>query len=652
MSRDEEPSEQPDWYRVALASIGDAVIVTDAQGLVSFMNPVAEALTGWSEAEAAGRPLPPMFRVVHEQTRQPVANPVAEVIARGVVVGLASHTVLIARDGTELPIDDSAAPIRDRAGSLAGTVLVFRDVSKGRRVERAAEDALAYAEAIVETVREPLVVLDAELRVRTANRSFYQTFHVAPAQTEGRLLYNLGNRQWDLPPLRELLLEEVLAQNGHFNDFEVAHEFEEIGRRTMLLNARRLFRRGDGVEFVLLGIEDVTSRRRTAHALRISEARYRRLFETAQDGILIVDADTRQILDANPFLSNLLGYAGGELAGKELWEIGLFEDIAANQVAFRRLQEEGYIRYDDLPLQTHDGRSIEVEFVSNVYRVGEGRVIQCNIRDVTARKRAEEALREVHEELEVRVEERTAELARVNEALMAEVAEHSRAKAARQALLQRLAVAEEEERHRIARELHDQMGQHLTALSLGLKSVKDATPGPAPTHLRLQQLQDLAELMGKEVHRLALELRPTALDDLGLHTALANYVEAWSDSCRVEVDFQSAGLDAERLPPALETALYRVVQESLTNVLKHAKAGRVSLILHRSSDQVSAVVEDDGLGFDAEAGLRGAGRLGLLGMQERLALVGGALTVESTAGSGTTVFARIPLFAGVGGEQP
>jgi signal transduction histidine kinase len=241
------------------------------------------------------------------------------------------------------------------------------------------------------------------------------------------------------------------------------------------------------------------------------------------------------------------------------------------------------------------------------------------------------------------VQERTRELGQVNEALRTEVAGHGRAEAARQVLLQQLATNQEEERHRIARELHDQMGQHLTAFSLGLKSLKDGTPEPSPAHQSLQKLLNLAELMGKEVHRLALELRPTALDDLGLHTALVNYVEVWSESCGTEVDFQSTGLDGGRLLPPLETALYRVVQEAMTNVLKHAQAKRVNLILHCSADQVSAVIEDDGLGFDSETALKATGRLGVLGMQERLALVGGTLTIESTPNNGTTVFARIPL---------
>jgi len=374
--------ERADWFRTALSSIGDAVIVADGAGRVVFMNPVAEALTGWPEAEALGQSLPRVFRLINEETRRTVEDPVAAVLARGVVVGLANHTILIDRGGAERFIDDSAAPIRDRIGDLVGAVLVFRDADERRRVERSVADALAYAEAIVDTVREPLLVLDADLCVRTANRSFYRTFGGTPAETEGRPLHALGNRPWDVPRLRHLL-EGVLTLDSNFNDFEVTHDFAGIGPRTMLLNARRLQRPVDGAGLILLAVEDVTEARSAAHALSVSESRYRRLFETAQDGILILDAGAGRISDANPFLLDMLGYVHDELVGKELWQIGVFRDIEANRAAFWRLQREGYIRYEDLPLQTKDGRHLDVEFVSNVYQVDGGPVVQCNIRDVT-----------------------------------------------------------------------------------------------------------------------------------------------------------------------------------------------------------------------------------------------------------------------------
>lgn len=645
--------DHPNWLPVALGCIGDAVIVTDALGRVTFMNPMAEALTGWPARGAAGQPLANVFRIVNEQTRRPPADPVARVLAAGPAVGLANHTILVARDGTERPIDDSAAPVRDGAGATLGVVLVFRDISERRRAELVAEESLALAAGIVETVREPLLVLDADLRVRTANRSFYRTFGASPRQTEGRFLYELGNRQWDVPRLRELL-EDILPHDRVLTDFVVDHEFAGLGRRLMVLNARRLVLDGGRAGLVLLAVEDATDRLAAGHALEVSEARYRRLFETAQDGILILDAGSRRVFDANPFLTNLLGYTRDELVGKELWEIGLFRDIESSKAAFRTLQEKGYIRYEDLPLRTKDGRQIEVEFVSNVYPVDDALVVQCNIRDVTDRKRAEEALRAAHEQLEARVRDRTAELTRSNGALTAEIAGRESAEAERRELLRRLATAQEDERRHIARELHDQTAQHLAALGLGLKALEAAGPDSPPARARLRQLQDLTGLIGREVHHLTLELRPTALDDLGLRTALAHYAERWSERSGVGVDFQAVGPEAGRLPAPVETALYRVVQEALTNVLRHAAARRVSLVLQLSDGRAQAVVEDDGRGFDVEAVMAptgAGGRLGLLGMRERLALVGGTLAVESAPGRGATVIARVPLDArGEGGN--
>jgi signal transduction histidine kinase len=227
---------------------------------------------------------------------------------------------------------------------------------------------------------------------------------------------------------------------------------------------------------------------------------------------------------------------------------------------------------------------------------------------------------------------------------------HRRAEQERSALLRRLVAIQETERRRVARELHDQLGQLSAALGLSLKSLEHREDLSDPGRQKLREVQSLAHEMSRAIHEMARELRPAALDDLGLAAAVASYAEAWSKRSQIKVDLQSAGLDGLRMAPAVETALYRIVQEALTNVLKHAQAGEVNLILERHGSQVQVIVEDNGRGFDVAQVLQSPhvhGRLGLLGMQERLAELEGSLEIESSPGQGTTLFARVPPDAGL-----
>ena len=226
--------------------------------------------------------------------------------------------------------------------------------------------------------------------------------------------------------------------------------------------------------------------------------------------------------------------------------------------------------------------------------------------------------------------------------ILRDVTDQRLAETARDELLGRLVSMQEDERRRVARELHDSVGQLLTALLLGLRAVRDSGPLPDAARDQLAHVQSVAEQLGRATHDLAVGLRPTALDDIGLHAALRNQLEEWSALTRIAVHFECVGADTDRFPLDIETTLYRVVQEALTNVARHAMARRVGVVIERSGGRAIAVVEDDGQGFDPDA-IAGSKSLGLLGMRERLALVRGSLEIETGLEKGTTLIARIPL---------
>ncbi|QDU94070.1 Cell-division control histidine kinase PdhS [Lignipirellula cremea] len=685
---------RPEWSRATFANIGDAVITTDAEGRVTFLNSVAQSLTGWTQDEATGVSVETVFKIVHPETRMIIESPTIRALREGVNVGLTNRTLLIAKDGKELPIgpiDDSAVPLRNDKGELAGVVLVFRDITELCRQERAVQVALAYADKIISTLREPFVVLDMNLRVKSANRSFYQNFHVEKEETEGRFIYDLGNGQWNIPRLRTLL-DEVLSNHHPVHDFDVEHDFPAIGKKMMLLNAQH-FESVDGQsDLILLAIEDITDRKQTEAALRQteqhqrfildsipqklvttkpdgsvdyfnpqwmeytgltfeelkdwgwkqsihpddadghirgwlhavetgevyehesrfrradgeyrwhvsrgvpmrneadqivmwvgantdihdiklielammdSEIRYRRLFETAKDGILLLDTESGRITDANPFMSELLGYSHEHFLGKELWEIGLFSDKAANEAAVRTLQGKGYIRYEHLPLETSSGLRVEVEVVANAYREDHHQVIQCNIRDITERSRMEQqslqqaaALSDLHrrkdEFLAMLSHELRNPLAPITNAVQ---------------LLQ-LQEKDETKLQRQARTIIERQVGQLTRLIDDLLEVTRITTGKI--HLQKERIglngiveravETTRPLMDQHRHELTVSLSP---QPIWLHA------------------------DASRLE--------QVVVNLLTNAAKYTTdGGRISLAVQQDGDEAVLRVQDSGVGI-------------------------------------------------------
>jgi two-component system, cell cycle sensor histidine kinase and response regulator CckA len=246
-------------------------------------------------------------------------------------------------------------------------------------------------EGILEALPNPVFVKDEGRRWVLLNDSYCKFM----GYERERLL---GKTDRDFFPLEETEVfrrkdDEVFATG---RTCESEERFTDgAGKENVILTRKSLHLARDGGRFLVGVITDVTERAKAAHALEASETRYRRLFEAAKDGILILDADTGKIVDVNPFLVELTGYTRNDFLGLHLWEIGPFKDKADSKAAFADLQAKEYVRYEDLPLLGRDGREIAVEFISNVYRVDGQSVIQCNIRDITARKRADRERKEL-----------------------------------------------------------------------------------------------------------------------------------------------------------------------------------------------------------------------------------------------------------------
>ena len=277
---------------------------------------------------------------------------------------------------------------------------------KNPRGQSEVEVLLEYANSILATLREPFLVLDRKLRVISANQAFYSTFKVKAQETIGRPLPELGDGQWAIPKLIQLL-KEIIPGKAAIQDYEVEHEFAHIGRRHMLLNARQLrvpkqvaavIATGTGgeEELILLAIEDDTERKRLQRDLQESEERYRRAFETSLDGLLLVHKVEASILNSNASIQQLLGYSREELLKKKLWDIGVTQDGADFQATLAKLENDGVIHYDDLPVKTKTGWSVPAE----VFLINKAKVIQVNIRDITESKKIQDDLKEKMRDLE------------------------------------------------------------------------------------------------------------------------------------------------------------------------------------------------------------------------------------------------------------
>ncbi len=494
--------------------------------------------------------------------------------------------------------------IKDESGraiKMRGTV---EDITEHNQTKKALEQSERDYRTVFEQAHDAIIVFAPEQEIiLEVNQRACEIYGFNRSEFIGMSLETLSKN----PAHGKEKVKETLEVGDHLN-FETVQYRKDGSEMFLEINASKIIYQGQ--QAIITINRDVTERKQAEEALRASEEKFRSLAQTALDAI--ISANSRnQIISWNKGAEIMFGYSEEEALGQPLTMLMPEAYRAAHSRGMERhiRTGESYVVGTTVELQglRKDGTKFPLELSLATWKVGSENFYSGILRDITERVQAKEA---------------------------------------RLQLQQRLLTAQEEERRRISRELHDQMGQYLPALLLGLKVLENAGRNQPPPADLLPRLQDLAASIARDVHDMSRDLRPTALDDFGLQVALAHYAEEWSERHDITADFYSSGLAGERLAPLVEITLYRVAQEALTNILKHAHAHHVSIILEYAPDGISLLVEDDGQGFNVEAVMETPvmhRRLGLLGMQERVTLAGGTLKVESDTGIGTIIIARIPI---------
>jgi PAS domain S-box-containing protein len=465
-------------WTATLGSIGEAVIATDSEARVTFLNPVAAALTGWPAEEALGQPIRNVLNLINEKSGMSTDNEVLRVLKEKQVLTVANHVGLVTRDGREISVEHSAAPILAGKGKVIGVVLVFRDVAARRQEQiETAEQA-----ALLELTQDSVFVIDLDGRVLFWSRGAEAMLGYSKAQATGKIAHELLRTEFP-QPFAEITAE--LLRVGHWE--------------------------GD-------------------------------LIKTTQDGRRII------------------------VSGRWALQWG---------------------KRDQPP-----------------------RVLVVNS-DITERKRGEESLVLQREQL--------------------------------RALAERLQWVREEDRKRVARDLHDQIGQILTAIKMDMMWMTRHLPESESEVLaRLKESIQLISDGVKAVRAICSGLRPGVLDDMGLAAAIewqaGEFASRNGVQCKVTVPPVDLHLDGDRA-----TATFRIFQECLTNVIRHAQAKSVRVDLCQEEESILLVVEDDGIGFSESRFSNALGSLGLLGMKERAQFCGGDVQISSSPGNGTTVTVRVPL---------
>jgi PAS domain S-box-containing protein len=478
------------------------------------------------------------------------------------------------------------------------------DITKRKRAEEQLKATSLYARSLIEASLDPLVTISADGKVMDVNRAT----ELVTGFSRDRLIGSDFSNYFTEPEKAREGYQKVFAQ-GSVRDYPLAirHTLDHI---TPVLYNATIYKNETGeVQGVFAAARDITERKRAEEALRAASLYTRSLIEASLDPLVTISADGK-ITDVNSATELVTGVPREQLIGSDFSEY--FTESEKAREGYKEVFSEGYVRDYPLAIRHTSGRVTEVLYHATLYRneAGEVQGVFAAARDITKRKRAEEALRESEDRLRY--------------------------------LSSQLLAVQENERKRVAREIHDGIGQMLTAIKFKVEDTIQQK-GKGNAKIREKSLETIIPLIQgsvEEVRRIQMDLRPSTLDDLGILATIDWFCREFGKIYSTIHIEKLINIHENEVPALLKTVIFRVMQEALNNIAKHSKADLVHLSLKKKDDRIELVVEDNGTGFDLEKSKKG---FGLASMKERIELSGGSFTIESILGKGTTIRAIWPI---------
>lgn len=594
------------YYKSLIENTLDIITILSANGDIKFKSPSAEKALGYSPEELFNKNI---FSLIHPDD----VEEILEIFKKG--TGIQEYTLTAEfrirhKNGQWVILESIGKNMLDDP-VIKGVIVNSRDITYKRTLEAIRRKY----EFIVNASKELMGLVNKDYRYEAVNEAFCKALSKHRVEIIGKHIGIILGSSMSSELMKSHIDECFEGKVIHYEDW---FNLSKIGKRYFEIDYYPYKNESGVITHVVVVKHDITDRRLAEQSIIQSELKYRRLFETSIEGLILLDGESGIIIDANPFILKFLDYTKEDFLGKKVWEIDAVKNIPETQLEIKDIIKKESNKLTQLELCTRKNKIVMVEFISNAYSVNYKKVIQCHLWDITERNKLQQQLNN---------------------------AARQRANDLRKFALS-IQNAQEEERKRIARELHDDICQRLTALRLQVAVVEDSIKGEKNYSKQFSSYKSEIDDLISEVRRISSNLRPSALDHFGLVTALKSLISEYEEIYSVRAEFKTEIPTFKHFNPDIEIALYRIAQEALTNYVKYSEAENVFVDLEQNENKLILSVKDNGVGFDPEnylnSGNRGHHYFGLINMRERTELLRGTFKIKSSPGRGVDIKVIIP----------